>query len=114
MLCRLPLKRESPPKHSRRKIKARGKFKAFGLNPSKTYKRKRTDAEVMEYVLPCQQERLRNRTRGEMAFAQILDQLRIHYDLEKISLNGDRAILVDFYLPKHNLAIEIDGSLHHQ
>lgn len=63
-------------------------------------------------MLQCQQELLRNRTRGEVAFAQILDQPRIHYDLEKISLNGDRAILVDFYSPKHNLAIEIDGGVH--
>jgi very-short-patch-repair endonuclease len=27
-------------------------------------------------------------------------------------LNGDRAILVDFYLPKQMLAIEIDGGVH--
>ena len=47
-----------------------------------------------------------------MAFAQILDQLRIGYEPEKIFLNGDRAILVDFYLPIKNLAIEIDGGVH--
>ena len=47
-----------------------------------------------------------------MAFAQILDQLRIPYEIEKIFLNGDRHILVDFYLPSKNLAIEIDGSAH--
>ena len=29
-----------------------------------------------------------------MAFAQILDQLRIGYEPEKIFLNGDQAILV--------------------
>ena len=47
-----------------------------------------------------------------MAFAQILEQLRIPFELEKIFLNGDRAILVDFFLPKQVLAIEIDGGIH--
>lgn len=47
-----------------------------------------------------------------MAFAQILDELRIPFELEKILLNGDRAILVDLYLPKQNVAIEIDGGVH--
>jgi very-short-patch-repair endonuclease len=47
-----------------------------------------------------------------MAFEQILDQLRIPFELEKVFLNGDRATLVDVFLPKHTVAIEIDGKIH--
>jgi very-short-patch-repair endonuclease len=110
MFCRVG--RKKPLKRSRKRIKLRGKFKAFGSNPFKHYRRKRTDDEVMQYALQCRQERLMNRTRAEMAFAELLDKHRILYEIEKIFLNGDRAIIVDFYLPSKNLAIEIDGSVH--
>lgn len=46
----------------------------------------------------CRLERLRNRTRAEMAFAELIDRHRILYEVEKLFLNGDRWILVDFYL----------------
>jgi hypothetical protein len=57
------------PKPKRQKraasgIKPRGRFRAFGANKLKTYKRKRTDEEVMQYALQCRAERLANRTRA--------------------------------------------------
>jgi len=68
MPSRIVQKRRKPLK--RKPIRARGKFKAFGSNPFRKYKRKRTDEEVTQYALRCRQERLRNRTRAEIAFAQ--------------------------------------------
>jgi len=54
-----------------------------------------------------------NRTRAEMAFAELLDRHRIQYEVEKIFLSGDRYILVDFFLKDQMLAIEVDdGSAH--
>jgi very-short-patch-repair endonuclease len=36
----------------------------------------------------------------------------VNYEREKIILNGDRWVLLDFYIPSVNLAIELDGSQH--
>jgi very-short-patch-repair endonuclease len=47
-----------------------------------------------------------------MAFAEMLDRQKILYEVEKIFLNGDRWVLVDFYFKDRKLAIEIDGSSH--
>jgi very-short-patch-repair endonuclease len=100
------------PKKRTKRISPRGRFKAFGANPLKTYRRKRTDAEVMSHALQRRHERLMNRTKAEVAFAELLDSHRILYEVEKIFLNGDRHILVDFYFQTQMLAVEIDGSAH--
>ena len=112
MFFRSRPKRKKPLTRARKRIKPRGKFKAFGANAFKKYKRKRTDDEVMQYALRCRAERLRNRTHAEMVFAELLDRHRILYEIEKIFLNGDRHVLIDFYISSKNLAIEIDGSAH--
>jgi hypothetical protein len=57
---------------------------------------------------------LQNRTRAEMALAELLDGERIPYEVEKVFLNGDRHIMVDFYLKSVMLAIEADGSRLHE
>jgi very-short-patch-repair endonuclease len=100
-----PLKRKS--------LKARRKFKAFGANAFKPYRRPSTDQQVMAKAQECRLERLRNRTRAEMAFAELLDRLRILYEVEKIFLNGDRWISADFYIKQRILAVELDRG-HHQ
>jgi hypothetical protein len=102
---RAKLKRKKP-------IRPKGKFKAFGANAFKTYRRRRTDAEVLTYANQCRQERLRNRTRAEIRMAELLDQNGILYEIEKIFLNGDRHICVDFFIPSAMIAIEVDGSAH--
>ena len=112
MLRRKTGKPKKPLKRTR--IRPRGKFKAFGANPFKTNARKRTDAQVMAPATAYRRERLINRTRAEMAIAEMLDRHRILYEVEKIFLNGDRYILVDFFLKDRVLAIEIDGSAHDQ
>jgi very-short-patch-repair endonuclease len=57
----------------------------------------------------CRQDRLKNRTRGELAFDAILQSMGIAFVAEKIFKNGDNYILADFYLPDLKLVIEIDG-----
>ncbi len=93
-------------------IRPKGKFKAHGANTLKTYRRRRTDADVLAYANKCRMERLQNRTRAEMRLSEILDDQRILYEVEKIFLNGDRHILADFYIHGAMLVIEVDGSAH--
>jgi hypothetical protein len=42
----------------------------------------------------------------------IEDRERILYESEKIFLNGDRHIAVDFYIKSATFAVEVDGSAH--
>jgi|HubBroStandDraft_2_1064218.scaffolds.fasta_scaffold971511_1 very-short-patch-repair endonuclease len=42
----------------------------------------------------------------------MLSRLGIKFEREKIILNGDRWVLLDFFIPSVNLAIELDGSQH--
>jgi very-short-patch-repair endonuclease len=55
---------------------------------------------------------LANPTAEETAFWAILINLGIEHIREKIVLNGDRFILWDFWLPKWNLVVELDGFQH--
>lgn len=73
----------------RKRIATRSVFKAHGDNPLKTYRRRYTDYAVMVRAEICRQDRLRNRTRAEMAFAELLDGMKVQYEIEKIFLNGD-------------------------
>lgn len=106
------LKRRKPLKRSRKRIKARTKFKAHGDNPLKSCRRRRTDYQVTVHAECQRQARLRNATRAELALAEMLDKNRILYEREKIFLNGDGYILVDFFFKEQKLAVEIDGSAH--
>ena len=75
-------------------------------------RRKRTDAQVMAHSVKCRAERLNNRTKAEMRLCELLDDQRIMYEVERIFLNGDRHIAVDFYFKSALLAVEVDGSAH--
>lgn len=66
----------------------------------------------MAHAEKRRQERLEDRTAGELMFADILRALNIGGVPEKIFQNGDSNVIVDFYLPAHKLAVEIDGSSH--
>jgi hypothetical protein len=67
MFFRTLLKRNKPPKRSRKRIRARAKFMAHGDNPFKTYRRRYTDYQIMVQAETARQARLRNRTRAEVA-----------------------------------------------
>jgi hypothetical protein len=49
------------------------------------------------------QGRLNDPTSAELAFAALLDDMRLFYDREKVFLNGDRYILADFYFNSRKL-----------
>jgi hypothetical protein len=106
------LTRKKPLKRSRKRIKARARFHAHGDNPLKVYRRRFTDLQVMVRANICRQERLRNRTRAELMFSEMLDGMWILYESEAVFLNGDRWILADFYFKAHKVVIELDGSAH--
>jgi hypothetical protein len=106
------LTRKKPLKRSRKRIKARARFHAHGDNPLKTYRRRFTDYQVMVRANICRQQRLRNRTKAEIAFCEMLDSLGVLYESEAIFLNGDRFVLIDMYVKSAKVAFEIDGTAH--
>lgn len=93
-------------------MKKRAKFHAHGANKLKTYRRRFTDYQVRVRAEISRQARLRNRTIAELAFEEILKEQGVSYEKEKIFQNGDRWVLTDFFIPRRNLAIEIDGNAH--
>jgi very-short-patch-repair endonuclease len=99
-------------KRSRKKPKARARFIEHGKDPTKQYRRRFTDYQVMLRAEICRQQRLRNRTPAEMAFAELLDSHRILYEVEKIIQNGDKWVLLDVFIKAAKLCIEIDGTFH--
>jgi hypothetical protein len=64
-----PIKRQ---KRKKFKIAKRSVFKAQGDNPLKSYRRKLTEYQVMARAEVHRQARLRNPTRAELAFAEML------------------------------------------
>ena len=105
-------KRPKPLRRTGGKIAKKSVFKAHGDNPLKTYRRRLTDYQVMVRAEIARQARLRDRTAAEMVFCELLDDMRVLYESEKIFLNGDRFILVDVYVRSAKVAFEIDGSAH--
>lgn len=106
------MKRKTPLKRSRKRLNNRRTFKAHGSNSLKVYRRRFTDYQVMLRAEICRQRRLEDRTPAELTFAALLDTLSVHYVKEKILQNGDRWVLIDFFVPVCGLAFEIDGMAH--
>lgn len=71
-----------------------------------------TENEIIERANNARQDRLNNPTLAEECFAEILRELGIPFEREKIILNGDRFVLIDAYLPDRKMCLEIDGSSH--
>jgi len=57
-------------------------------------------------------DRLSKETLAEKKFCKILDKEKIIYERQYPIYTNNSFILVDFYIPKKHLAIEIDGSSH--
>jgi very-short-patch-repair endonuclease len=98
-----------PIRRSKKRIASRAKFKNWD-NGKRC--RRRSDAEVLAKAQECRRERLLNPTIAEEVFSGILVRLGVKFEREKIILNGDRWVLLDFFIPAVNLAIELDGSQH--
>jgi hypothetical protein len=108
-----PLKRSTKPiKRSRKRIAAKTTFRAHGANSTKTYSRKRTDAQVMAKAREYQAERKCDMPAAQIEFNAMLDDLGVLYESEAIVLNGDRFCLLDVLDRKNKIAWEIDGLQH--
>jgi very-short-patch-repair endonuclease len=79
---------------------------------TKSYRRRYSDAEVVAKAEECRRERLHDSTPAEEAMDAILRRLGVKFEREKIFLNGDRWVLVDFYVASVKLVIELDGQQH--
>jgi very-short-patch-repair endonuclease len=55
---------------------------------------------------------INNATKSEIEFKQLLDENNIYYIFQKAFIQGNNYVIVDFYLPKLKLCIEIDGGYH--
>lgn len=55
---------------------------------------------------------IKNATKSELEFKKILDENNIYYIFQKAFIQGNNYVIVDFYLPKLKLCIEIDGGYH--
>lgn len=55
---------------------------------------------------------IKNATQSEIEFKKILDENNIYYMFQKAFIQGNNYVIVDFYLPKLKLCIEIDGGYH--
>ena len=55
---------------------------------------------------------VKNPTEAELKFKAFLKMMKIEYDFQKIIYVGNTFYIVDFYFPKYNIIIEIDGGYH--
>lgn len=55
---------------------------------------------------------IKKQTNSEKVFKAKLKSLGIKYEFQKIVFDGDKFYIVDFYIPKLKLVIEIDGGYH--
>ncbi len=68
--------------------------------------------EILKLAEERRSELISNLTKSELLIKSYLDNLGIIYELQKIVYTDFRFYIVDFYLPKQNLIIEIDGLYH--
>ena len=55
---------------------------------------------------------IKNATKSELIFKELLDNNNIYYMFQKGFIQGKNYVIVDFYLPKLKLCIELDGGYH--
>jgi len=60
-----------------------------------------------------QNENINNATPAELKMKLLLTEMGIKYEYQKIYFVGFSFYLVDFYLPEHNVVVEIDGQQHY-
>lgn len=106
--------KKTPKKWPRRKqTQRKSKFHAQD-NPLKIYKAKHTKEGVKVYAEEFRKLRLSNPTDAEERFSELLSICEASFEREKILYyaNGIKFIIVDYFIERHNVAIEIDGEGH--
>lgn len=89
-------------KRSRKPISRKSRFKS-NENIFKTYHTKRTPADVIKFAEACRLERLRNPTPAEDACSELLFDMGLKHEREKIHYynTGTAFIIIDFYGNHH-------------
>lgn len=84
------------------------RFMSKKINPDET-----TMFKEKQRTLFGRQKRLReNPTRSELRVKDLLIRLKEYFIFQKGFIKGDFYCIVDFYLPKRKLVIEVDGGYH--
>lgn len=102
------------PKRKTKRIAAKGRFVEWGKNTTKTYRRKRTDFQVLAKANEYRAARRMDMPRAQQAFNEILDSMGVLFEAEAIFLNGDSFVLIDVLCRKERIAWEIDGPQHEE
>lgn len=58
------------------------------------------------------EENIKNITNGEKKAKSILEEYNVEFEFQKACLVFGRSYIMDFYLPKYGVCIEIDGGYH--
>lgn len=85
------------------------KIKQLLKKAKKALKPPRTQAQKEKYLIAQSHKMDRNPTKPELLFMQILDELDIRYETQKI-VSGK---IFDFYIPVKNMLVETDGVYWH-
>ena len=70
-------------------------------------------SELLNISEKYRKELVKKATPQEMVFRSFLDDFKIKYQFQKIEIYGNKFYIVDFYLPKYNCVVEIDGNHHY-
>lgn len=73
------------------------------------WEKKKTIEDIMENYRKANIER---NNENELKMKNILDNLKIEYEYQKILKVGCKFYIADFYIPKNNVIIEVDGGYH--
>lgn len=80
--------------------------------PIITEKAKQSDARYQKIAEEYRDTRIKEQTKPEKVTKAVLKSMNIEYSFQKVFYNPDTFYIVDFYLPKLNIVIEVDGGYH--
>lgn len=80
--------------------------------PIITEKAKQANASYKKIAEEYRNIRIKEQTKSEKITKAVLKSMNIEYNFQKVFYNPDTFYIVDFYLPKLNIVIEVDGGYH--
>jgi very-short-patch-repair endonuclease len=83
---------------------------------NKIVKKKRTSNKITKekkgIIKKYQKKLIENATPSEIAFKQILADMRLQYEFQRTFSRGNCFAIADFFIPALNCIVEIDGNYH--
>lgn len=73
---------------------------------------KQADAKYKKIAEEYRDTRIKEQTQSEKVTKALLKSMKVEYSFQKVFYNPDTFYIVDFYLPKSNIVIEVDGGYH--